>query len=491
MPQIVCLTNRLAVTLIAMASSALLAPALPATPAAAATPNFPPFATGALSIGRHAVPAQSAKFIQTAAKRPPSRGPQQGSEPANAHAQAANGGNADQWNAGLVLTPQQRQRAVAFARLDYGLYFIGSALAIGVYLGMWLTGAGERAAYLARRASRYLFLQSLVAFVLVYGIAQMVRLPFAFYAGFVVDRRFGLSRETAAMWFADWAKYAALIVVAGAIIFYVFGCIVRRNSAGWWWRFWLAQIPLVVAVIFVAPLVVDPLFYRFTPLANTQPELTQQIERMTRRAGLNIPASHIFSMNASSKTTELNAYVSGLGASKRVVVWDTTLAALTPEQTLLVLGHETGHYALHHIPKEFAIDELIVLGLFYACYLALKGLLRSRPGAIQNLAALPALLTMVAALAFLSSPLFCAVSRYYEHQADQYGLEVAHGIVADPNAAEIAADQKLGVRDLSDPDPPGWIVFWLYTHPPIAERIRFAANYRPWAQGKHGEFVSE
>lgn len=393
---------------------------------------------------------------------------------------------------GLALTPQQRARAKAFARLDYSLYFMGSALAMAVYLLIWLGGVGERVDNFARRLSRHLIVQSAVAFVLVYGLAQAVRLPFNYYAYFVVDHRFGLSHESRAVWFSDWAKQMTLSVLAGAVIFYVFGRIVRRTPAGWWWRFWLAQIPLVLAVIFVEPLVVEPMFYHFTPLAGAQPELTHQIERMTARAGLNIPASHIFSMNASSKTTELNAYVSGLGASKRVVVWDTTLAALTPEETLLVLGHETGHYALHHIPKEFAIDELILLGLFYAGYWALRALLQHRPrSGIQELAVLPALLMMTAALTFLSSPFFCAVSRHYEHQADQYGLEVANGIVADPNAAEIAADQKLGVRDLSDPDPPAWIVFWLYTHPPIADRIRFAAHYRPWAKGKHGEFVSE
>ena len=103
---------------------------------------------------------------------------------------------------------------------------------------------------------------------------------------------------------------------------------------------------------------------------------------------------------------------------------------------------------------------------------------------VGDLASLPLPLVVLTLLVFLSDPLVNAISRHYEHQADQFGLEVAYGIVPDPNAAEAHALQILGEEDLEDPDPSPFIRFWLYTHPPLDDRIRFAARYKPWAEGK-------
>src|SRR5208283_5280944 len=143
-----------------------------------------------------------------------------------------------------------------------------------------------------------------------------------------------------------------------------------------WLYFWLASIPITLAFILIEPYVVEPLFYRFTPLEKTQPALTDRIEKMLGHAGLSIPRSRIYEMNASAKTRLVNAYVSGLGSSKRVVVWDTTLQKLNSDETLLVLGHEAGHYVLHHIPKEFALDEMLFLVLFYVGFVVINAIVK-------------------------------------------------------------------------------------------------------------------
>jgi Zn-dependent protease with chaperone function len=324
--------------------------------------------------------------------------------------------------------------------------------------------------------------------------AALLNLPLEYYWGYRLERAFGLSTQTLGSWLADWTKGVGLYAIASIIAVWVFYAVVRRRPRRWWLYFWIATIPLELFVILIQPWVVEPLFYRFTPLAQTQPVFTGKIETMLGHAGLEIPASRIFEMNASTKTRTLNAYVSGLGASKRVVVWDTTLAALGPDETLLVLGHEVGHYVLHHIPKEFALIELVMLGLFYIGY-RLIGLLVRRFGARTgvesegDLASLPIAMLVLTLLGFFGSPLFNAISRHYEHQADQYGLEVAYSVVPDPNAAAVNAEQALGVTDLADPDPNRFIVFWLYTHPPIEDRIRFESTYHPWTEGQPLEFV--
>jgi len=199
-------------------------------------------------------------------------------------------------------------------------------------------------------------------------------------------------------------------------------------------------------------------------------------------------------MDASTKTKAVDAYVSGLGASKRVVVWDTTLRKMNPDETLLVLGHETGHYVLHHIPKEIALNEMIFLVLFFLGFVAVNRIVERWGGAtgvegVGDLASLPVVLMVLTVLVFLASPLINGISRHYEHQADQFGLEVAYGVVADPNAAEVRALEVLGEEDLADPDPSAFIKFWIYDHPPLEERMQFAETYKPWAEGKPLEFL--
>jgi Zn-dependent protease with chaperone function len=347
---------------------------------------------------------------------------------------------------------------------------------------------------LARRASCRLILKCLV-FVPPFMIAAaLLNLPLEYYSGYRLQHQFDLSTQTSVSWLADWGKGVGLYVLASVVAVWVFYAVVRRSPRRWWLYFWLATIPLNLFVILIEPWVVEPLFYKFTPLEQMQPVFTKQIESMLHHAGLNIPPDRIYEMDASTKTRTINAYVSGIGASKRVVVWDTTLRALSPEETLLVLGHETGHYVLHHIPKEFALIELVMLALFYIGYRVL-GLLIDRFGSRTglegqgDLASLPVAMLVLTALAFLGSPAFNAISRHYEHQADQYALEVAYSVVPDTNAAAVNAEQTLGVVDLADPAPSRFIVFWLYTHPPIEDRIRFENSYHPWTEGQPLKFV--
>jgi Zn-dependent protease with chaperone function len=165
-----------------------------------------------------------------------------------------------------------------------------------------------------------------------------------------------------------------------------------------------------------------------------------------------------------------------------------------PDELLLVLGHETGHYALYHIPKQIALDEAVALIFFLGGFFAVNWLVgRAGPRfgteGLGDLASLPLVLVVLTFMVFLADPLVNGISRHYEHQADQFGLEVAYGIVPDVNAAEVNALEILGKVDLSDPEPNPFIKFWLYTHPPLDDRIHFAASYKPWAEGKPMELL--
>jgi STE24 endopeptidase len=392
------------------------------------------------------------------------------------------------------LPPQKKAEALAYSHTQYVLYFSGVALVLLVYFLLWRAGIAVAFRDWAHRVSPRHFVQCLVFAPLFFLTVRLLLFPFVYYADFVVEHRFGLMTQGFGSWMADWGKSLALFLIAGTLMVWIFYRIVRRSPRRWWFYFWAVTIPIMLFLMFIEPFVVEPLFYKFTPLDATRPALVTRIEAMLHHGGLQIPRSRILEMNASSKTTTLNAYVSGLGASKRVVVWDTTLKKMTDDETLLVLGHETGHYVLHHIIKEFVLIELVVLTFIALGFVAVKKLIRRYGGRTGvegegDLASLPVMLLVLTLLSFFSSPLVNGISRHYEHQADQFALEVTYGVVPNPNAAEARAFQILGEQDLSDPDPNPYIVFWLYSHPPLDRRIQFALNYKPWAEGKPLQFV--
>jgi len=188
--------------------------------------------------------------------------------------------------------------------------------------------------------------------------------------------------------------------------------------------------------------------------------------------------------------------VTGIGASERVVVWDTTIAQMTTPQILFVFGHEMGHYVLHHIRNGLLFGAGILLIFLFAGFHALHWALRRfGPGwkirGADDWASLPVLVFILFMFNFIFTPIDNAFSRHIEHQADQYGLEVVHGIV--PNAPQVAAQgfQILGEVDLDEPSPSTAVKLWFYDHPPINERILFAQTYDPWDKGESPEFVKQ
>jgi STE24 endopeptidase len=307
-------------------------------------------------------------------------------------------------------------------------------------------------------------------------------------------RRYGLSVQGWVSWSWDWAKGEIVSIIVGAILVMILYAVIRKSPRRWWLYFWAISLPIGILLIFLQPLVVDPLFHKFEPLQQKDPQLTTELEQMVQHAGQKIPPSRMFWMNASEKENVLNAYVTGFGRSKRIVVWDTTIAKMTAPQIVFVAGHEMGHYVLNHIPKEVAFLGAGLFLFFYLGYRLIGWVLRRwgegwKIRSVDDWASLPALILLLGILTFIASPIDNAVSRYFEHQADQYGLEVTHGLTPDSGQVAAQAFQTLGQVNLADPRPSRWDIILTYNHPSIPERIRFALTYDPWAHGGHGEFV--
>jgi STE24 endopeptidase len=392
-----------------------------------------------------------------------------------------------------TLPPDLYRKARNLSRIRFRLALLG--FVYGVFV-LWLLlrfRVAPKYRDWAERFSSNTFLQSAIFVPLLLLTIAVMTLPLDVY-GEWVEKQYGISVQSWGSWSWDWTKAEIVALVISTVLIWLLYRVISRSPRRWWFYFWLLSLPILLFIFFIQPWVIDPLFNQFEPLEKKDPELVVRLGRMVRRAGEDIPPQRMFWMNAGQKTTDLNAYVTGVGASKRVVVWDTTIVKMNTDQITFVVGHETGHYVLHHIPKLLIFLALMLLAFFYAGYRSISYLLRKwqhqwavrSPG---DWASLPAFMLLLTIFSFIASPLTSAVSRHYERQADQYGLEVTHGLTPDSNQVAAQAFQTSGEVGLSDPDPNPVQVFLFYDHPSASERVRYCLSYDPWSKGEHGEFV--
>jgi STE24 endopeptidase len=386
---------------------------------------------------------------------------------------------------------EAKARALAKVRLQMWLVELLYGLALLLLILHWGIAANYRA--WAEKLSAKKFLQVLLFAPLIALTLDVLSLPTGIYGNWI-DRAYGLSVQGWGSWFWDWAKGELLSVIFTIVIVWILYAVILRSPRRWWFYFWLATLPLIFLLIFLEPLVIDPMFHKFEPLQAKDPALTAELQKMVHRAGQDIPPERMFWMGAGEKTTELNAYVTGFGASKRIVVWDTTIAKMNTPQIVFVAGHEMGHYVLNHVAKGFAFAAAGLFILFYLGYRSITWVL-ARWGAqwrirsLDDLASYPALLLVISILATLGGPIGNTISRHLEHQADQYGLEVTHGLTPDSGQVAAQSFNILGDIDLSDPSPSRLRIIVFYSHPPTPERINFALHYNPWQSGSTPEFV--
>lgn len=379
------------------------------------------------------------------------------------------------------LPPDKLQKAVEYAHARDWLYFTSQIYGVAVLLAILAFGLAAKFRGWAEAASRRRFIQAGIFVPLLLLANDLLNIPFAIY-GQHLELIFQQSIQSWPSWLWDWTKGELLAMLLSIVLAFILYAVIRRSAARWWFYFWLASLPILFTIAFVEPFVIEPLFFNFEPLSTGHPALVADLEKVVARGGLVIPPDRMFEMKASEKVTSLNAYVTGFGASKRVVVWDTTLQKLTPPEVLMVFGHEMGHYVLGHVRNSLILAALFALLLLYAGFHVLHWLLR-RWGprwhirGLTDWASLPALLLIASVFGFFAEPVANGYSRWQEHQADIYGLEILHGIVPHPAAVAAHTFQVLGEEGLDEPDPNPFIEFWTFSHPSISERVAFSSSY--------------
>ena len=336
----------------------------------------------------------------------------------------------------------------------------------------------------AVRAGRNRWLQGYLFLLLFLLVTTLLELPLDLYSHHL-SLKYGLSVQSWVSWFGDLGKEFLLEWIIGGLLLMLLFRVIRKLPRRWWLLFWALTIPIIIFGIFVMPYV-EPIFNHYEPLMKSHPELVAKLEQVVQKGHMDIPPERMFLMQASAKTTTLNADVEGFGHSKRVVVWDTSIAQASPDEILFIFGHESGHYVLKHIVRGLVLSFvgsfiLLYLGFRFVQWAIARFGPRWRIPSQEDWGALAVLLLAFSVFSLLLEPVQCAISRNQEHAADVYGQEAIHGIVPDPQATAKGAFDVLGETGLSDPNPNRFVEFWMYDHPANGRRAAFAAAYNPWA----------
>jgi STE24 endopeptidase len=392
-----------------------------------------------------------------------------------------------------TLPPDKLAKSKALYELRGKLRIIDTVWSLLVLLALLALGIAAKYRDWAEQVSKYRFVQALIFVPLLLLTLTVFGLPLDAYQQHI-SRQYGLSVQGWGSWFGDVAKGVLVSIIFFTLIAWIISTLIRKSPRRWWLYSWMIVMVLVVFVVFISPIVIDPLFNKFEPLDRTNPELVTAIQQVTKRGGMDIPRDRMFLMKASEKVTTLNAYVTGFGPSKRVVVWDTTIKNATTPETLFVFGHEMGHYVLNHIRIGLGAAAVGLFIGFYLLYRISNWVFprfqqRWRMREPWDWAALVMLLLIFSIMSELAAPIGNGFSRQLEHNADIYGLEVTHGINPNPQESAAHAFQVLGELSLSYPYPNRFVVFWYADHPPICDRVPFAHTYDPWSKGEQPKYV--
>jgi STE24 endopeptidase len=303
------------------------------------------------------------------------------------------------------------------------------------------------------------------AFALISGLLD---LPFELYTTFVVEQRFGFNRTDWKTYLGDLFKGLVVTLVLGGPLAWAVLALMRGAGPQWWIWAWALWFGFSLTMMLLYPLLIAPLFNKFTPLADEG--LKARVEQLFQRAGF--AAQGLFVMDAGRRSAHGNAYFTGLGAAKRVVLFDTLLQRLNPPEVEAVLAHELGHFKLRHVPKRLGVMALLTLAGF-----ALLGYLSAQPAFYAGLGVQPNLLASNDALALLLfmlvlpvftfplTPLMAKGSRQHEFEADAFACQHADG------GALASALLKLHEDNASTLTPDPLVARWTYSHPPAAERL--------------------
>lgn len=305
----------------------------------------------------------------------------------------------------------------------------------------------------------------LIFFAVPGAITSVIGLPFSYYSIFVIEEKYGFNTSSLKIWIMDHIKSLIISVILGGILLSIFFLMVNLTGNIWWIYAWAIFILFQLLMTILYPTVIAPLFNKFTSIEDK--ELEQAIKELSEKSG--VPVTGIFQMDAGKRSRHSNAYFTGLGKSKRIVLYDTLISSHERDEILAVLAHEIGHLKKGHIKRQFVLMGIISFILFYIAAWMLEWEIMYKSFGFTETpfyAGLFLIGVIWGPLAIFISPLFTAISRKHEREADRF----AHDALNDSKPL-INALRKMALDNLSNLCPHPLYVKIHYSHPPITERI--------------------
>lgn len=376
---------------------------------------------------------------------------------------------------------ERQQRAREYARLrrrfsfvNIGLAVIAIAIILGFGLDKWLrnsvAGMANGTFLNWQPAANWFPIQILLYFLLLIILYQIATLPLSYYSGFVLPHRFGLSVMSLRAWIRDLVVGFVLgLVLEAAFVSLVYALLAFQPN--WWWL-WTALAILFFSIIManLAPVLIFPLFYKYTPLPDG--ELKERLLALAEGAQTRVQG--VFVMSMSRKTTAANAALMGLGNTRRIVLGDTMTDRYTHDEIEVVLAHELGHHIHRDIWKLIVSQAVLMLGGLFVVNIVLHWCIDTLHfyRSLTDPATLPFFFTLIAAFSLVFMPITNGYSRLVEYQADEYALQSTHKV-----AAFKSAMTRLANQNLAEIEPSPLIEFFFYSHPSIKRRLAHADDF--------------
>lgn len=359
-----------------------------------------------------------------------------------------------------------------YSKIRNLLFFLSTPLEWLIYFLFLLLGLSKAFKRSAEASSKNKLVQIAIYTIWLSIFSYLATFPLS-YIRYSISKTYHISTQTFPSWMKDelidfWVNYGTMLIIV-AVLYWL----MKISKKRWWLYAWLLSIPFTLFMMFIQPVVIDPLYNHFYPLKNKS--LETKILAMAN--SVHIPAKHVFEVNMADKTNALNAYVTGIGSNARIVLWDTTLDKLSTNQILFIMAHEMCHYVEMHI--YFSIAAYLLLSFFglYFVYRLMNWTIKHwgkelKISSCADIRSLPLFLMIVSMLLFAASPLTNLMSRYEETRADNYAINMTK----DPNAA-ITSFQELARMGLSQVNPPLLVKIFRYDHPSMLKRIVMLEDY--------------
>jgi len=368
--------------------------------------------------------------------------------------------------------PQNNPRMESYFWLKFGTSILSTLFVVSLlfyllegkrldrFLHCWSSFSGTRRG----------FREALLFFLIFYGFLKLLRLPFTFFSSYLLEHEFGLSNQSLLHWFRDELLMTLVSGIAFVTVAFLAHLILRKMHSFAFLGIWALLSLGIISIVYMDPLLIDPLFNKFRPMPGS--ELRQKIESLCRKSGIEHPL--VLVADKSKQTLKLNAYVTGIGSSHRIVLFDTLVEKLPEDEVAAVLAHELGHYRLKHVLTGTILSIVSLLPVLYFAERLLVHWLpvfKRRWGLKSKADALliVPVYILLALVPLVISPIPSFISRLFESEADAYAIRLT-GLPL----ASARSFVSLARSNNSLPDPPAFMEIWFYSHPSLKHRIDYA-----------------